>query len=193
MNSNLTSQPIRRNYCSHCGSDALTEEIPPLDDRPRIVCANCNAIHYDNPKMVVGCIPEWEDKILLCRRDIEPCRGMWTLPAGYLENGESLADGAKRETHEEAGATVEIIQPYAIFDIPHINQVYLLFRARMLNKAFGPTPESAEVTLMTEKEIPWEEMAFRAVIQTLRRYFDQRAKGHFSLQTGTIPPVEKSF
>jgi ADP-ribose pyrophosphatase YjhB (NUDIX family) len=143
--------------------------------------------------MVVGCIPEWGNEILLCRRNIEPCRDKWTLPAGYLEMGETLADGAKRETKEEAGAVVTIIAPYALFDIPHIGQIYLFFRASMKDADFHPTPESSEVKLVAEEDIPWNELAFRVVIQTLRRYFADRKKGRFEFQTGVITPPKESL
>jgi len=122
-------------------------------------------IHYQNPKIVTGCIPEWEEKILLCKRGIEPRLGLWTLPAGFMENNETTAQGAARETHEETQAIVEIDSLYALFNIPHINQVYLMFRARMNDLNFGPTTESLEVELFTEQEIPWQELAFPVGMQ----------------------------
>ena len=130
-------------FCSHCGA-TVTHKIPAGDALPRYVCDACDTIHYQNPRMVAGCIPEWEDKILLCRRAIEPRHGLWTVPAGYMENGETLAAGAARETLEEACARVEIGALYAVYNIPHVNQVYLLFRARLLDLDFKPGDETLE-------------------------------------------------
>jgi len=164
------------NFCSHCGQP-VTLRIPDGDTLPRHVCDACGTIHYQNPKIVTGCIPEWEDRLLLCRRAIEPRRGLWTLPAGFMENGETTAEGAARETLEEALARVEIDRLYALFNIPHINQVYLMFRARLLDLEFAPGPESLEVALFREDEIPWQELAFPVVKETLERYFRDRAHG----------------
>ena len=180
------------NFCSHCGAP-VTERIPDGDDRLRFICDNCNAIHYQNPKLVVGCIPEWEDKILLCRRSIEPKSGEWTLPAGYLENGESLKEGARRETREEACARVEIIAPYALMSISHISQVYILFRAKLLDTDFKPGEESSDVRLFSESEIPWDELAFAVVIETLKRYYEDRSNGSYSVHTGRIYPPSQAF
>ena len=132
-------------FCSHCGSDALEQRIPEGDTLERCVCANCGAIHYQNPKTVVGCLPEWDGRVLLCKRAIEPRRGLWTLPAGFLENGETIEAGALRETAEEARATVDIGALYTVISLPDINQVYMMFRARLLDLDFGPGPESLEV------------------------------------------------
>ena len=173
------------NYCSQCGSQ-ISARIPEGDDRPRFICDMCNTIHYQNPKMVVGCIPEWEDRILLCKRSIEPKRGKWTLPAGYLENGETVVDGAKRETVEEAGARVEMLEPYALMSIAYISQIYLIFRARLVDTEFAPGKESLEVKLFSEGEIPWDDLAFMVVRETLQRYFKDRPSGVFPVQTGTI-------
>ena len=136
--------------------------------------------------MVVGCIPEWEDKILMCRRAIAPQIGKWTLPAGYLESAESVAEGAKRETWEEARAKVEIIEPFALFNLTFVDQIYFLFRAKLLNLDFGPGPESQEVVLMSESEIPWDEIAFDVIRETLQRYFADRSNGTFRFQMGDI-------
>ncbi|MBW2029689.1 MAG: NUDIX hydrolase [Deltaproteobacteria bacterium] len=174
-------------YCSTCGAP-LNRRIPPGDDRPRFVCDKCHSIHYENPKIVVGCIPEWEQKILLCRRSIEPRYGFWTAPAGFLENGETVAEGARRETLEEACARVEIMDPYTLFDLTHVNQVYLMFKARLIDGRFGPGHESLEVKLFSEKEIPWDEIAFQSIKETLRLYFQDRAEGTFPLHTGRISP-----
>jgi ADP-ribose pyrophosphatase YjhB (NUDIX family) len=143
-------------------------------------------VHYQNPKLVVGCIPETEDKILLCRRAIEPCYGKWTLPAGFLENGETVAEGAKRETFEEARARVEILGPYALYNICHVNQIYLMFRAQLSDNHFHPGKESLEVKLFSEKDIPWEEIAFRVITATLLKYYDDRRNGGFPFFMGDI-------
>ena len=172
-------------YCSNCGTP-VEYRIPEDDDRPRFVCDACHTIHYQNPKIVVGCIPEWEDKILFCKRGIEPRKGMWTLPAGYLENHETLAEGAKRETQEEADADVEILSPYAMFDLPFINQIYLMFRARLTSDRFGPTPESSSVRLIAERDIPWNDLAFNVIRKTLALYLEDRVNGEYRFQTGDI-------
>jgi len=173
------------NYCSNCGQP-LTYHIPPGDDRSRYLCESCGTIHYQNPTMVVGCIPEMEDKILFCRRAIEPCNGKWTLPAGYLENGETVSAGARRETFEEARARVEILAPYALYNICYVNQIYLMFRARLLDRNFRPGSESLEVSLFSETEIPWDEIAFRVIEKTLIQYFKDRATGLFPFHIGNI-------
>ena len=135
---------------------------------------------------MVGCIPEWEDKILLCRRNIEPQKGLWTLPAGFLENGESVKDGAIRETFEESGARVTDLHTYMMIDIVYIAQVYLMFRGRMEAPRFHTTYESSEVALFAEEEIPWDDIAFRAIEKTMRCYFSDRAKGAFPFRNRQI-------
>ena len=176
------------NYCSNCGQP-LTYGTPPGDDRSRYYCDTCGIIHYQNPRMVVGCIPEMQDRILLCRRAIEPCYGKWTLPAGYLENGETVASGARRETYEEARARVERISPYALYNICYVNQIYLIFRARLMDHNFEPGSESIEVKLFLEDEIPWDEMAFRVIEQTLVQYFKDRLSGIFPFYVGEIKKI----
>lgn len=161
------------NYCSHCGAP-LEVRIPDGDNRPRHCCPECGTVHYQNPKIVAGCIPEWEDRILLCRRAIEPRHGYWTLPAGYMENGESVEQAAARETWEEAHARVEIGPLLAMYSIPHIAQVYMLFRARLADLDFSAGTESLEVALFAENEIPWKELAFPVIERTLRGYFANR-------------------
>ncbi len=173
------------NFCSNCGQP-LTYGTPPGDDRSRHCCGTCGVIHYQNPRIVVGCIPEMQDRILLCRRAIEPCYGKWTLPAGYLENGETVAAGAGRETYEEARARVEIMSPYALYNICYVNQIYLIFRARLMDHNFEPGSESIEVKLFLEDEIPWDEMAFRVIEQTLVQYFKDRPSGIFPFYVGDI-------
>lgn len=177
------------NYCSNC-AQPLTYNTPPGDDRARYCCDSCGVIHYQNPTMVVGCIPEMQDKILLCRRAIEPCYGKWTLPAGYLENGETVSAGAGRETYEEARARVEMMSPYALYNICYVNQIYLIFRARLMDHNFEPGSESIEVKLFLEDEIPWDEMAFRVIEQTLVQYFKDRPSGIFPFYVGDIKKTD---
>ncbi|MCM2286502.1 MAG: NUDIX hydrolase [Desulfobacula sp.] len=165
-------------FCTACGS-LTVQKIPFEDDHVRAVCSVCGLVHYNNPKMVVGCIPEWQDKILLCKRNIEPRSGKWTLPAGYLENGESVQAGAVRETREEARAEVKVINPYRLFNILFVDQIYFMFRAAMTSDQFGPTTESSEVRLFDEKDIPWDEIAFEVIRQTLEHYFADRKKGRY--------------
>lgn len=176
-------------FCSEC-AHPVTVAIPEGDNRPRYVCTSCGAIHYQNPKMVIGSIPVWEHdgelKVLLCKRAIEPRLGLWTLPAGFLENGETLETGALRETAEEAGAAVEIGALYTVISLPDINQVYMMFRARLLNLDFGPGPESLEVALFTEDDIPWGDIAFRTIARTLRNYFLDRKLGAFPLHVSAL-------
>jgi ADP-ribose pyrophosphatase YjhB (NUDIX family) len=173
-------------FCSHCGSDRLDFRVPDGDTLPRYVCAVCNTIHYQNPKIVVGCLPVWEERVLLCKRAIEPRYGLWTLPAGFLENGESLPAGALRETLEEANARVEIEELYTIISLPQINQVYMMFRSRLVDLGFGPGTESLEVQLFDEQDVPWEQLAFRTITRTLRNWFLDRKLGAFPLRLSTL-------
>ncbi len=173
-------------FCSACGSDRIDLRVPDGDNLPRFVCGTCGVIHYQNPKVVVGCLPEWEDQVLLCRRAIEPRRGLWTLPAGFLENGETVAAGAVRETLEEASARVEVGELYTMISLPQISQIYMMFRARLVDLDFGPGPESLEVRLFREDDIPWEEMAFRTIGRTLRNYFLDRKLGAFPMRLSVL-------
>ncbi len=175
-------------FCSNCGA-AVALKIPAGDTLPRHICDACGTIHYQNPKMIVGCIAEWESRILLCRRAIEPRRGLWTVPAGFMENGETTAQGAIRETLEEANARVEIGPLYAMYNIPHINQVYILFRARLLDLDFNPGMESLETNLFEEEQIPWSEIAFATVRNTLTHYYSDRKAGEYRFHLGTIEPA----
>lgn len=163
------------NFCSHCGS-GLVVDIPDGDNRPRHICtnANCGTIHYQNPKIITGCLPTFNDKVLLCKRAIEPRYGLWTLPAGFMENGETTEQGALRETWEEAKARCAIQSLYAIYDLPHINQVYFFYHAELENGGYGAGEESLEVALFAENEIPWGELAFPVVTETLKSYFEDR-------------------
>jgi len=181
------------NFCSHCGS-ALDLLIPEGDNLPRHVCAACGAIHYLNPKLVVGCIVESRDTILLCRRSIAPRAGYWTLPAGFMENGESTADAARRETIEEACARVDIGQPFAMVSIPHINQVHLFYRARLLDGHCAAGLETLEVKFFAEGDIPWADIAFLSVTRCLEAYFADRKNGSFRFHDDEIrrPPSRPS-
>ncbi len=162
------------NFCSQCG-DSMIQRIPDDDDHVRAVCSQCDHVHYENPKMVVGTLPVLGDKVLMCRRNIEPRKGKWTLPAGYLENGESVQDGAARETLEETRAQVRLMGPYRMFNILFVDQIYVMFRAQLLTEDFGPTSESSEVCLFTEQDMPWDEIAFEVIFQTLKDFFQDRA------------------
>ena len=175
------------NYCSRCGA-SVSLKIPPGDTLERHVCASCGTIHYQNPKLVVGSLPEWQDKVLLCRRAIEPRRGMWTLPAGFMENNETLPQAAVRETVEEACARIEIGEMFTLISVPHISQVHAIYRARLLDLDFSPGIESLEVGLFSENEIPWQEIAFRTIALTLRHYFADRRTGSFGFHTSELPP-----
>jgi ADP-ribose pyrophosphatase YjhB (NUDIX family) len=173
-------------FCSHCGSPDIAWRVPEGDNAEREVCGACGTIFYRNPKIVVGCLPVWEDRVLLCKRAIEPRLGLWTLPAGFMENGESLPDGAMRETLEEAGARVDVGQLYAVISLPQIHQVYMMFRSRLLDLDYAAGPESLEVALFAEDEVPWERLAFRTITRTLRRYFLDRRDGAFPLRVSTL-------
>jgi ADP-ribose pyrophosphatase YjhB (NUDIX family) len=166
------------NYCSECGA-RVALRIPEGEDRPRHVCPACATVHYQNPKLVVGSLPVSGERILLCRRAIDPRRNTWTLPAGWLENGETVAACALRETFEEAWATVTDLQAYTLVNLPHINQLYLILRARLVNQDFRPGPESLEVRLFSQAEIPWDNLAFSAIEQTLRHYCQDYPGGVF--------------
>jgi ADP-ribose pyrophosphatase YjhB (NUDIX family) len=174
------------NFCSNCGA-RVELRVPDGDNVPRFVCPACNTIHYRNPLMVIGAIPEWEDKILLCKRAIEPRYGRWTLPAGFMELGETTEQAAMRETYEEALARVELHPLFTLLSVPHVNQVHLFYRARLLDLDFGAGTESLEVALFREEDIPWPELAFRTISTTLKYYFEDRKRGEYRLHGGPVP------
>lgn len=182
-------EPVR--HCSACGA-AIETRIPEGDQRPRQVCPACGLVHYVNPKLVVGSLPVWNDQVLLCRRAIEPRRGFWTLPAGFMETGETLAEAAIRETEEEACARIELQGLQTIVNIPHIAQVHVIYRARLLDADFSPGEESLETRLFAEHEIPWGEIAFRSMSLSLQHYFSDRPKGLLLLREETLEPVSES-
>ena len=177
--------PRRIQHCRVCGA-ATQYRVPPDDNRERAVCTGCGEIHYENPLNVVGTVPVWGEQVLLCRRNIEPRHGMWTLPAGFMELGESTAAGALRETIEEAGARVEMQDLFTVLNVVRVGQVHLFYRARMLDTHLDPGPETIEARLFREDEIPWDELAFRTVRQTLELFFEDRRKGHFGVHVADI-------
>ncbi|MCB1842904.1 MAG: NUDIX hydrolase [Halioglobus sp.] len=172
-------------FCTSCGNRVLLQ-IPEGDDRERFVCGSCEIIHYTNPRVIVGCLPVYEGRVLLCRRAIEPRRNYWTLPAGFMENGETTLQGAARETWEEARARVSNLDLYRIFDVPHISQVYMFYRCDVENGEYGVGPESLETGLYTKDEIPWDRIAFPVVRETLNAYFSDAESGRFPVQVATV-------
>jgi ADP-ribose pyrophosphatase YjhB (NUDIX family) len=172
-------------YCSDCGAP-VSLRIPQGDHLPRHICDKCGAIHYQNPKIVAGCIAHWGERILLCRRAIEPRYGLWTLPAGFMENGETTLEAAARETWEEARARVAQLTLYGLFNLPHINQVYVMFRGEVLDGEAEAGPESLEVGLFAESEIPWPQLAFPVVRESLHLYLDDRRNGTFPMRMSDV-------
>jgi len=163
-------------FCPNCAS-TVSLKIPADDSRERFVCDACGSIHYQNPRNVVGCIPVYDKQVLLCRRAIAPRHGYWTLPAGFMELGESTSAGAARETFEEAGAIVQVGPLYSLLNVPHAQQVHLFYLATMTEPSFYAGEESLEVALFHEHEIPWNELAFPTIKQTLEWFFADRAAG----------------
>lgn len=161
-------------YCAECGQH-VTLKIPPDDNRPRFVCDHCHTVHYQNPKLVLGTLPVWKEngevKVLLCRRSIEPRYGYWTLPAGFMENGETTSQAALRETKEESGSNVELQELFSMLNVPHVNQVHLFYRAKLLDLNYSAGTESLEVAMFSESEIPWNDIAFLTTYHTLKFFF----------------------
>jgi len=168
-------------FCIHCGNENH-HSIPQGDSRKRAICRQCGHIHYENPKIICGSLPVFEDKVLLCKRAIQPRLGLWTLPAGFMENEETLQEGAQRESWEEARARLQNLQLYTIFNLPDINQVYMLFKSDLIAGEHAPGEESIETRLYTEHEIPWGALAFPTIKKTLEHYFEDRKNGHFPLR-----------
>jgi ADP-ribose pyrophosphatase YjhB (NUDIX family) len=176
--------PIR--HCRQCGS-AVEYRVPDDGDtKERAVCPVCTTIHYENPLNVVGTLPHWGDKVLLCKRNIEPRRGKWTLPAGFMELNETISEGAARETVEESGAQFEMQSLFALLNVARVGQVHFFYRARLTSDQFNPGFETVEARLFSESEIPWDEIAFRTVKETLEHYFSDRRNGHFAFHTVDI-------
>lgn len=172
-------------HCRACGTQ-VEYRVPPDDNRERAMCPQCGEIHYENPINVVGTVPVWGDQVLLCRRNIEPRYGLWTLPAGFLELGETTAEGALRETDEEAGARVQLEGLFTVLNVVKVGQVHLFYRATLADTHFAPGPETIEARLFTEAEVPWDELAFRTVRETLRCYFADRERGRFDVHCADI-------
>ncbi len=172
-------------FCSECGK-SVVHRVPEGDNLPRFICEHCDIIHYQNPKLVVGCLPVWKEQVLLCKRAIEPSYGLWTLPAGFMENQESLEQAALRESVEEANANLEIENIYSVISLPHINQIYVLYRAKLLDLDFYAGSESLDVKLFTEDEITWEQLAFKTIKRTLRLFFEDRKQGHFPVHNSVV-------
>ena len=173
------------NYCPTCGA-SVSFRVPVGDSLPRHVCDSCGAIHYQNPRLVVGTLPIWENRVLLCRRAIEPCLGMWTLPAGFMENGETVAQAALRETREEANAHIDLGDMFTLISVPHISQVHVIYGATLTDLNFSAGEETLDVRLFSEHEVPWDEIAFRTIAMTLRHYFDDRRAGALQFHTSDL-------
>lgn len=171
--------PIK--YCKNCGTAVVYRQPDDGDTKNRAVCPACNTVHYENPLNVVGTVPIWGDKVLLCKRNIEPRKGKWTLPAGFMELDETTSEGAARETVEEAGAQFDMQALFSVLSVPKVGQVHLFYRAKLTSDQFDPGYETQEAKLFTEAEIPWDEIAFRTVKVTLERFFADRAFGVFGV------------
>jgi len=175
----MLRSPIK--HCRNCGAAVVYRLPDDGDTRQRAVCPACNTIHYENPLNVVGTVPVWGDKVLLCKRNIEPRWGKWTLPAGFMELDETTAEGAARETDEEAGAKFEMLGLFSVMNVPRVGQVHMFYRARLLSDIFDPGHETIEAQLFDEADVPWGEIAFRTVKETLECFFADRRKGEFGI------------
>ena len=171
--------PIK--HCKNCGSPVVYRLPDDGDTKERAICPACNTVHYENPLNVVGTVAVFDDKVLLCKRNIEPRWGKWTLPAGFLELGETTAQGAARETDEEAGASFIMGDLFTVISVARVGQVHLFYRAKLLNATFNPGFETLEARLYAEEDIPWNEIAFRTVKETLELFFSDRRKGHYQV------------
>ena len=172
-------------FCSECGK-TVVHRIPEGDNLPRFICEHCDIVHYQNPKLVVGCLPVYKEQVLLCKRAIEPSYGLWTLPAGFMENQESLEEAALRESREEANANLDIEDIYSVISLPHINQIYVLYRANLLDLDFYAGIESLDVQLFDEEDIPWDQLAFKTIERTLKQFFKDRKTDHFPVHNSVI-------
>ena len=172
-------------YCNQCGAEVI-RKVPEGDDRQRHVCISCGEIHYQNPKIVAGCIAEHEGKVLLCKRAIKPRHGYWTLPGGFMELEETSLEAALRETLEEANARVTVLELYTVFNLPYVNQVYMMYRSQLQDLDFSAGKESLEVKLFAENEIPWGDIAFATIKYTLKFFFQDQRNKQFRLHTGDI-------
>ena len=181
----LINVVMQKRFCTYCGEPTITA-VPAGDSRPRRVCPACQSVHYENPLIVVGCVPEYQGRILICRRAIEPRRGYWTVPAGFMENAETLEDGAARECLEEALAQVDIGTPLALVNVPEAGQVHVFFRARMRSVAFGVGVESLETQLVEPAGIPWQDIAFPSTRYALEQYLADRAAGTAGIHVTTL-------
>jgi ADP-ribose pyrophosphatase YjhB (NUDIX family) len=175
----MQRSPIK--HCRNCGIAVVYRLPDDGDTRERAICPACATVHYENPLNVVGTVPYWGDKILLCKRNIEPRYGKWTLPAGFMELGETTAQGAVRETEEEAGAQIALEGLFSVINVARVGQVHMFYRARLLSDRFDPGHETIEARLYAEHEIPWDEIAFRTVKETLERFFADRQRGQFGV------------
>ena len=186
----VIGEPMK--FCNQC-SAAVNWQVPEGDSRARFVCSACQTVHYENPKIVAGCIPVWGEQVLLCRRAIEPRKGFWTVPAGFMENGESMAQAAMRETYEEACANVEQLDLYAIYDLPQINQVHTFFRAKLTEPQFAAGIESLEVALFSQADIPWSQLAFPTIGRLLECYFADRDHESYPVRNESIEQLKPYF
>jgi ADP-ribose pyrophosphatase YjhB (NUDIX family) len=171
-------------FCSNCGTGGLSRQRPAGDTHERLMCANCGHIHYENPKIIAGCIVEQDGKYLLCQRAIPPRPGTWTLPAGFMENGETTEQAALREVWEESGVCAEIVAPYSIFSVPRISEVYIIFRASVLKASGQFGPETLDIRFFAPEEIPWESIYYPAIRQILERYIEERKADLYGLYMG---------
>lgn len=178
-------------FCSDCGS-SVSQRVPQGDNRPRFVCDECDAIHYQNPRIITGCLVEHQNQILLCKRAISPRKGFWTLPAGFMENGETIEESALRETWEEAEAKVHNPSLYAVFNLPYINQVYIFYRGSLVDGHFGAGIETLESRLFTEADIPWDTLAFPTIHKVLKFFYNDCKDQIFPVRIEDINPFSHS-